>query len=274
MSRVPCASSLWVLVVLGLLPGCGSSPPPPAAEAPPSPAKAEAPTVSPAPSAVLPNPPAAPQTPSVIGKKRSLKDTSSGPPRLPAELLAQATEVERQVDEALRPAEHALPLRPDKRKLLAGPQALEQPELPAPPPTSSLPRPQPPLRRPEVVASALPEEVPLQLSQALPPPRLLLPVQPLARAPAPDPNQVPPLPPLARPAPDSDFSDPLADYDRDYLQTAPAPQRTEPLPFDRPSVPDPFAHRRAVQLEAPPAETPLPPQLLPRRPARPQLPGS
>jgi hypothetical protein len=93
------------------------------------------------------------------------------------------------------------------------------------------------------------------------------PAGPRIRLPSADVNQPVPLPVLARSVPGrAPLDDPTADLSRAAAVAAPLPVRTQPLPFRRLNLPDPFELRDAVRLRNPPAEDPLPPSSAARPP--------
>jgi hypothetical protein len=175
------------------------------------------------------------------------------------------------VGNLLRPSEAAFAPRSGRSPALAGPRALEQPEVPPPSyggdvlrlPTAAVTKP----LRPRHLA----DEMPLARVRGdyrLPAP-VDLPVAALARQPAPDVEKPPPLPILAGPQPDrAALADPTAQASLEAALAGQAPLRTTPAPFDRPDVPDPIEGRHTVRLAEAPAEAPLPPQVLPRTPAK------
>ncbi len=84
-----------------------------------------------------------------------------------------------------------------------------------------------------------------------------------------DVNRPPPLPMLGRPVSDrASLEDPTTDAAAAAATAATVPQRTNPVPFQRLSVPDPFENRGPVQLKETPAEDATPPLAAPRTPGR------
>jgi len=69
--------------------------------------------------------------------------------------------------------------------------------------------------------------------------------------PAPDVRQPAPLPPLATPVPDrASLEDPTRDAADAAASAATPPQRRQPVPFQRVSLPDPFENRRVIRPPA------------------------
>jgi hypothetical protein len=175
------------------------------------------------------------------------------------------------VADALRPSDKVatLPWRNDGgQRRMPAPAIVEQPELPLPPgPGERLPLP--------VVTSTKPgrpypltEEVQLPQDHA----RLALPERPrlaagpLVRLRGPDINQPVPLPNLATALPDrAPLTDPSAEASLAAALAQPLPVRTTPAPFVRLNLPDPFEHRQAVRLAAPPEEDASPPAVVIRK---------
>jgi hypothetical protein len=189
----------------------------------------------------------------------------SVPDDLPAEAPEPADEDFRFPDDkggqmlakSLPPERPAPPAEaPSGQRRLPGSPALEQPGLPLPPnqgPVARLPA----SSRTPLRPRHLPDEVPLHGQRLDPPPPegLTLPAGERVRLPGVDVNQPMPLPVLAVPAPDrASQGDPTADFSTAAAQSAAPPMRTGPVPFQRPGPPDPFEHRDAVRLRAPPDE--------------------
>jgi hypothetical protein len=117
----------------------------------------------------------------------------------------------------------------------------------------------------------LPEEPPFTGMWVNPvaPIRPVLPAEPRARVPSPNPQQTPPLPFLAQAQPDrAPLDDPTALPSALAALSAPLPVRKAPAPFARLKLPDPVEHANTVRLRTPPPEdsAPVTPPLRP--PAR------
>jgi hypothetical protein len=209
-------------------------------------------------------------------KARTKRATSAQKPILQTKAAAEEgpndprDQVNKQIADWLRPSEAAFAPKPFRSRLLAGPPALERPELP--PVASVGPMPTlPPISSKPLLPPPLPEELPLahEGTDRRLPSIIKLPAGALVRVAGPDVKQPPPLPILARPQTErAGATDPTAESSQEAVLAAPAPVRTKPIPPDRPRVPDPFENAHAVQLRAPPPEPPLPPQELPRTPGK------
>jgi hypothetical protein len=148
---------------------------------------------------------------------------------------------------------------------------LENPALPLKPYTGGLPKidwngPGRPVR-----PRHLAEEVPLVSYRGAPnlPAVPALPAGPLVRLQSPDPNEVPPLPLLARPVPDrASLADPTVEASSAAALANSIPVRTQPAPFVRLNLPDPFEHHHAVRVRTPPSEDAVPPLVAPRTPLK------
>jgi hypothetical protein len=152
------------------------------------------------------------------------------------------------------------------------PPTLEKMEPPLPPNMADVPRlPLEPLS-PPLRPRLLPEEPPLYRVrlEAAGPQRLGLPAGILVRVPSPDVDRPVPLPVLAQESPDrAPLDDPTGEASVALALEALIPQRVNPAPFLRLTLPDPFEHSEVVRLRTPPPEAPTPPgeppKLLPAR---------
>jgi len=178
----------------------------------------------------------------------------------------------RLVSRLLSPAEQfprAVPAGPRPRR---APKAVESPTLPLPAATASLPRlttaggqrrtPPPSLLTPDAPPGGY------ELTVALPPGPSFA-VGARLRVPSADVEQPPALPPMAVPLPDrAAAADPTLAASREAVLAAAMPERKNPAPPLRLSLPDPFENRDAVRLRAPPGEEHLPDATAPRPPRR------
>jgi hypothetical protein len=142
-------------------------------------------------------------------------------------------------------------------KRLPGSPALEQPAAPLPPGRAEVPRLPSGKKGTSLKPRPLPDELPLggYRGDPAPPHGQSFPAGDRVRLPGPDINQPAPLPILATPAPDrAALDDPTADFSAAAVQSAPAPARTNPAPFVKVALPDPFENRNAVRLREKPAE--------------------
>jgi hypothetical protein len=167
----------------------------------------------------------------------------------------------RQLADLLTPSEKVPVADPSRPRRLPFPPAVEKRDLPLPPNDAGLPRlPLGPLSRP-TRPRLLPEEPPLTRALFEPaiPQRLDLPAGILVRLPSPDVNQPVPLPVLAQEVPDrASLEDPTGEASVALALAARMPERTNPAPFLRLTLPDPFEHSRVVQLRTPPPEAHVP----------------
>jgi hypothetical protein len=100
------------------------------------------------------------------------------------------------------------------------------------------------------------------------PPAPRLPAGERVRAPSPDVNQPVPLPILGQPLSDrAPVEDVTSEASSAAAVAAPPPRRTQPTPFVRNNLPDPFEFRRPVvpakggeEQPTPPAASPKPPR--------------
>jgi hypothetical protein len=158
--------------------------------------------------------------------------------------------------------------RPAPRRFPDSP-AVEAPQVPVPPSPGDL------VRLPEPKASQparpgpLPEGLPLLSYKGTPQPpeASSLPAGVLVRLPSPDVNRPVPLPLLGDLAPDrAPFDDPTAEHSLATALAAQMPERTNPAPFLRLTLPDPFENRQTVRLRTLPAEESTPIAAAPRGP--------
>lgn len=162
----------------------------------------------------------------------------------------------------LSPSEKLPPFAfPFGPRRLALPQHIEAPDLPLPPHQTALPR-----RALETPARAvrphlLPEGLPLAhyRDDPSPPRRVTLPAGERVRLPSLDVNEPVALSRLAtRPVDATPLDDPTAAASTAAALAAP-PRRTNPAPFLRLTLPDPFEHRAALRLPRPDdAQPPVP----------------
>jgi hypothetical protein len=165
--------------------------------------------------------------------------------------------------------------RPAAVTFTAGPKvwppaaAVEQPTPPLPPAAVNPPHlpagKAPPAARP----APIPEESPLLACRLAPvPPQVQhLPAGERVRTPAPDPNQPVALPVLGQATPDrASLDDPTADLSLAAALATPMPSRSNPAPFLRLNLPDPYEHRSAARLRAPQPEETMTPSLVSKPP--------
>jgi hypothetical protein len=82
-----------------------------------------------------------------------------------------------------------------------------------------------------------------------------------------DVNQPPPLPILAQPVPDrASLDDATGDASAAAVLSGTMPERANPVPFQKLTIPDPFENRLPVQLKEIPAEDPQPVVASPKPP--------
>ena len=136
---------------------------------------------------------------------------------------------------------------------LPPPAGLTVPPLP-PPPSLALSPPAPAERNRKPLEPRLVGEETLGLDRGdpePPQPRSFV-VGDRVRLPSEDVNQPAPLPILARPTPDrASLDDPTGDASAAAALAASMPQRTNPVPYFRVTLPDPFADRRPLRLPVP-----------------------
>lgn len=181
----------------------------------------------------------------------------------PAGIRGQApASADQVILDRLRPAERVLIDRPDDRRLeLPGPAGIHDPALTLVPPAlvvvpADFP---PPVQKVQPTAAF--RGIPLQgeRTSQTPPAPVQLPVKPGVRLPALDVDSPPELPILASRLVDRGIAgDPTREASRRQALSANLPGRSNPVPFERIGIPDPFAHRRTVELPAPPGEVPPP----------------
>lgn len=153
----------------------------------------------------------------------------------------------------LPPAEpHGLPGAAGPRRL-PPPAGLTVPPLP-PPPSLALSPPAPAERNRKPLEPRLVSEETLGLDRGdpdPPQPRSFV-VGDRIRLPSEDVNLPAPLPILARPTPDrASLDDPTGDASAAAALAASMPSRTNPVPYFRVTLPDPFADRRPLRLPLP-----------------------
>lgn len=152
---------------------------------------------------------------------------------------------------------------PDKHataKKLPGIAALERPDLRAPlsladpglPSANLTPKTSP------IQPHSLPDDPPLTrnpLDGLAVPRREELPAGPTVRIDSPDPDKPMAVPVLAVPVSDrASLDDPTRDYSTGLALAVILPERVEPTPFIKLTLPDPFEHIATVRLRTPPAE--------------------
>jgi hypothetical protein len=177
----------------------------------------------------------------------------------------------RLVAETLKPREDHFTTDAGKPKTLRARNAVEAPELPLPQLEGQI------IPISPAVVVARPRPLPLadgtplaheQPDRRLPRP-VKLPAGALVRLPAPDGDQPPELPMLARPQPDrGPTNDPTAETSQSAALAAPIPVRSGQTPFERLNVPDPFEHRHAAELRLAPREELPPPLPVPQTPPK------
>ncbi|MCC6417554.1 MAG: hypothetical protein IT429_04830 [Gemmataceae bacterium] len=178
------------------------------------------------------------------------------------------------VEELLRPSEQEFLDETRKGKgprRLPGMAVLEQPAVPLPALPSTLPRLLESSTGQGTRPGAIPEESPLARDRSVPtlPQRVALPADPPVRLPTRDISQPAPLPILATPQPDRfPLIGPAPEVSAAATLAQPIPVRTEPAPFVRLNLPDPFEHAQTARLRQPVQEEPTPPVTVPRLPAR------
>jgi hypothetical protein len=163
----------------------------------------------------------------------------------------------------LRPVDRVLIERPaDRRQELTGPAGIHNPALPLVPPGLAVVPARFPLSTQKVQPSAAFQGVPLhgeQSSRSLPA-VVQLPDKPGVRLPTLEADAPLEVPILASRVVDRGIAgDPTREASRRQALSASLPGRANLVPFERIGIPDPFAHRRTVELPSPPAEPPPPP---------------
>jgi hypothetical protein len=148
--------------------------------------------------------------------------------------------------------------------------AVERPTPPLPPAAVNPPHLPPSKAPPAARPAPLPEESPLLSSRiASVPPQIHqhFPASERVRTPAPDPNQTVALPILGQATPDrASLDDPTADLSLATVLAAPMPARSNPAPFLRLNLPDPYEHRRAARIGSLPADEPMMPSVVSKPP--------
>ncbi len=175
------------------------------------------------------------------------------------------------VAERLKPSEAAFSAQGGGPSRKPGVASLEDPQVPLPTLAGGSPR--PPERSPGKgpQPGPVPEELPLARHRADPelPHRVELPSAGLVRLPALDLNAPALLPILATPQADrAPLTDPAPGLSAAAVVAEAIPLRTDPAPFVRLNLPDPFEHSQAVRLRNPVEENPTPPIVTPRSPAK------
>jgi hypothetical protein len=181
----------------------------------------------------------------------------------PAALLGQAPATADQVIlDRLRPADRVLIDRPgDRRQQLPGPAGIHNPALPLVSPGLAVVPARFPLSVQKVQPSAAFQGIPMQgeRSSRTLPAVVQLPAKPGVRLPALAADSPLELPILASRVVDRGVAgDPTREASRRQALSAILPGRSNLVPFERVGIPDPFAHRRTVELPAPPVEPPPP----------------
>lgn len=157
--------------------------------------------------------------------------------------------------------------RPDVSRVVVASIRMNPPDLPLLPSQAVMPRLPSPARssplRPRLV---LEESLSGGPWTPVPPQQQSLPDEGRVRVPSEDVNQPLPLPILGQPVPDrAALDDPTSDASATAALAAPLPMRTNPAPFLKLTLPDPYDHRRVklpVQAEQnePAIGTPKPPR--------------
>ncbi|HEV3145921.1 MAG TPA: hypothetical protein VGZ47_18695 [Gemmataceae bacterium] len=130
------------------------------------------------------------------------------------------------------------------------PAFVERPEISFAMPTFQLPTLTASARKP-LRPRPLPEAFPLQAHHEEPqiPQRPELAGGPLSRQRAPNVHEPPPLPTLAKPAANrASLEDPTADFSNEQVIARDLPLRSQPAPFQRVNLPEPFAPKRTTRL--------------------------
>jgi hypothetical protein len=155
----------------------------------------------------------------------------------------------------LAPADRPAPVTfTAEPKALPPSAAVEQPTPPLPPAAVNPPHLPPGKEPPAARPAPLPEESPLLACRlaSVPPQVQQLPAGERVRTPAPDPNQPVALPVLGLATPDrASLDDPTADLSLAAALAAPMPLRSNPAPFLRLNLPDPYEHRSAARVRSP-----------------------
>jgi hypothetical protein len=170
----------------------------------------------------------------------------------------------------LAPVDRAAPATfPNEQRVLPPSAAVERPATPLPPLAPSPPHLPPGKAPPPARPAPLPEESPL-LSCRLGsdfPQTLHLPTGERVRTAGSDPNQPVALPVLGQGTPDrASLDDPTADFSFSAALAAPMPSRSNPAPFLRLNLPDPYEHRKDARVRTMPAEEPPTPVLFSKPP--------
>jgi hypothetical protein len=163
------------------------------------------------------------------------------------------------LDETLRPPqkladEAAATPRP---KTLKVPRAVEQPEVALAVPALPMARPALPPKAPPLRPHVLPEDAPLTAYRADPARVNVqhLPAGALVRVASYNVNLPPALPILANPGIDrASLEDPTAEDSLRVALSAVPPIRSNPAPFQRLNLPDPFENAQTIRLRAQPPE--------------------
>lgn len=197
--------------------------------------------------------------PAAIPNKAAPSSSTSGPGNYYAEDAGG-----KMLAELLRPSDPP-PLQPTgpvaSPRQFAPPRSLERPELPLPSSQASLPRLPLVLNPAPLRPRSLPEATPFSTHRNDPEPprheRLLAGGR--VRLPSPDVNQPIPLPTLAQPVTDrAPLDDPTGESSTRAALAAVPPLRSEPAPFVRMPLPDPFELQQTVRLRILVPEDPSP----------------
>jgi hypothetical protein len=204
-------------------------------------------------------------------KPAPAKEKSTAPSAAKEGFPFPADKAGRLVAETLKPREDHFTPDAGKPKAQSARNAVETPELPLPQFDGQM------IPISPAVVVARPRPLPLAdgtpLAHEQPDRRLPQPVKlaagALVRLPAPDGEQPPELPILARPQADrGPTDDPTAETSQSAALAAPIPVRTNQTPFERLTVPDPFEHRHAAELRLAPREELPPPLPVPQTPPK------
>jgi len=169
----------------------------------------------------------------------------------------------------LPPTEPATPVEKTAPRRQSPPASMEAPMVPLAPVVVSLPRVPLNATRPALLPHLVVEETLEGAAAPALPQARPLPTGEKSHVASADVNKPMPLPLLARPVTDrASLEDPTTEASAAAATAATVPQRTNPVPFQRLSVPDPFENRGTIQLKETPAEDTTPPLASPRTPGR------
>jgi hypothetical protein len=164
-------------------------------------------------------------------------------------------------------AKGGLPKEPARQRTFA-PSGIDEPSPSLPGVPGGVPARPGARKGPELRPADVPEVSPLATYQGTPvrPGAVTFVPGELVRTPS-APYRPAPLGPLGQPVLDrAPLDDPTADLSLDAVLAAPLPQRTNPVPFTKTNLPDPFENRAVVKLRTPPPEEPTPVVPAPKTP--------